>query len=315
MWTKSQLANPVNVGIIENYKSYWASHFYSVLECLHSHKTMNHSPMNLRSYPNWSLSEMRGDLPLNFFNELESYIRNWGFQYFLSVFMNNKMSSEIVEQLVKNLSDLYNANFSTNFNNYAFYISGHDSALSHGLLDRFTEVFPPELRENKPDSSILIAQSDLCLILTSPKTNNKVAIFGEVEGTYGSDMSNQSYWRNKLDFCVFTVGVIEGSGKGTYVANSCLNGIDRVNILFEKKHPVVADFQTVLNFMKILFVEGPSTKIQLRDEEFDYFFNKVKSYWKRPILDLINDMQSYFERSQVIGFMKNKISIITDIQA
>ena len=84
---RSQLATPLNVGVIKNYKSYWATHFYSVLQCLHSHRALNYTPTGLAYYPHWKLRDLRADLPFNFFHQIESSLQNWGFQYFMSVFL------------------------------------------------------------------------------------------------------------------------------------------------------------------------------------------------------------------------------------
>ena len=77
---------------------------------------------------------------------------------------------------------MYDVNFSPSLNEYSFYMSGNDSSLSANLQDHFTDVFPLELRNIKVNTQKLINESDLCLILKNPVTNQKVGIFGEVEG-------------------------------------------------------------------------------------------------------------------------------------
>jgi len=242
-WIESDLLKPISLGIIEDNKSYWANHFYSILKCFHYHKTLCYSPMQLKSYPLGTMNEMRGFFPLNFFAEMESYLYNWGFQYFLVTFLNQKASSNIVENLIVRLSDMYGVNFSLSLKEFSFYISGHDSSLSENLQDYFTDVFPAELRGLKANTNKLIEQSDLCLILKNPETNQKIGIFGEVEGLHGNKLRRKSYWENKQDFCVFSFGVVKGVGKQCYVENVNVNGIDRVCFHFEM-NMILPIFQT-----------------------------------------------------------------------
>lgn len=314
-WTQAQLATPLNFGLIENHKSYWASHFYSVLQCLHSHRTLQYAPSGLAYYPNWKLRDLRADLPPYFFSNMESYMRNWGFQYFMSVFLNYKMSADIVAQMIGRLAELYNTNFLINPTTYRFFISGSDSILSEGLLNEFTDVFPTHINGSRPDAKLLSQQSDLCLVLDFPIPYARMAIFGEVEGVHGIDLSNASYWKKKLPFCVFTVGVINGAGKHVYIADSFHNEIPRVNLIFERKHPIVQDFQKVLTFLGILFWEGKGTKVIAGDEEFDYFFKKIKTYWECDTLELINDLATYCTDGELIGVVPKGIGFVPNIQA
>ncbi|MFM0596656.1 hypothetical protein [Paraburkholderia dilworthii] len=309
------MATPLNVGVIQNYKSYWATHFYAVLQCLHSHRTLNYTPTALAYYPSWKLRDLRADLPFNFFHQIESYLQNWGFQYFMSVFLNYKMSSDIVDQLIGRLSRLYNIQLLNRHIGYRFFLAGSDSILSEGLLDEFTEVFPLQLNGNRSNAQHLAQQSDLCLVLSFPIPYARLAIFGEVEGLHGHSLSNESYWKEKLPFCVITIGVIEGAGKNVYISDTFINNIPRVNLVFERKHPVVQDFLKVLNFMRVLFSEGGGTKMRSGDEEFDFFFNKVRQHWDKNTVELIDDLRTYCNDGELMGVAPKPIAIITDIQA
>lgn len=40
-WTRSALVTPISVGIIENQKSYWANHFFSLFSALMRKKVLN----------------------------------------------------------------------------------------------------------------------------------------------------------------------------------------------------------------------------------------------------------------------------------
>lgn len=314
-WIESDFLTPISIGIIECEKSYWANHFYSVLSCINSHKNLRYSPRQLQSYPLWALNDMRGFLPLNFFETIQDYLYNWGFQYFLSVFLNQKASFNIVSELISRLSNIYGVNFSPSLQEFSFLISGQDSSLNENLQDYFTDVFPSELRSVKANTKKLIDESDLCLILKNPETTSKVAIFGEVEGVHGNKLRNKSYWEHKQDFCVFSFGVVNGIGKQCFVENINVNGIDRVCFHFEQKNSVVQDFHFTLDHIRDLFLHGPSSRLYTRNEEFDFFINLIKSHWFKPAEELLQEISRFIDGSDLVGQTPRILSIITDIQA
>jgi len=314
-WINSSLVTPLPLGIIENEKSYWANHFYAVIECLNSHKGPKYSPRRIDGFPEWSLNGLRGYLPPNFFDNIQDYLKNWGFQYFLVSFLNQKASNNIVSEVINQLGGMYGISFSTELTEYSFHISGNDSALSLGLNEVFTEVFPMKVGNSKPDIQTLIANSDICLVLNNPVKNIKVGIFGEIEGIYGNKLRNQSFWDNKQDYCVFNIGVINGKTKQCYIENFELNGISRVQIYFEKNHFVVQDFYKTLDWFKQLLMYGPSFNLSSGVDELDFFINMLKKYWFKPACELLAELTSYIDGNDLVGKTTNPISIITDIRA
>ncbi|BBB29385.1 hypothetical protein [Neptunomonas japonica] len=314
-WTDSELIKPLSLGIIENEKSYWANHFYAVIECLNSHKGPKYSPRRIEGFPIWSLNELRGCLPPNFFENIQDYLKNWGFQYFLVSFLNQKASNNIVKEIITRLGNLYGVTFVSGLSEYSFHISGNDSALSFDLNDRFSEVFPMKVGLNKPNIQTLISNSDICLVLHNPIANAKVGIFGEIEGVYGNRLRNQSFWDSKQDYCVFNIGVINGKGKGCYIENFHLNGINRVHVYFEKNHFVVSDFGKTLEWFKQLLIYGPHLKITSGIDELDFFLDMLKRYWFKPASELLAELTSYIDGEDLVGKSDKAISIITDIRA
>ncbi|WP_045441757.1 hypothetical protein [Citrobacter sp. S-77] len=192
---KKSIVTPVDPIIIPDQKSYWATHFYSILKCLDNHKNLMHSPRRFKEFPLWSLSLLRGNLPPNFFDQIETYIRNWGVQYFFASLFNQKIGGHIIVELIERLEDLYGVCFNKELDKFSFYVSGNDSQLSHKLSNLFTDVFP--YKEMKGSLSDLIGYSDLCLVLENSLNGSAVGIFGEVEGTYGNKLRTESYWGKK----------------------------------------------------------------------------------------------------------------------
>jgi hypothetical protein len=113
--SKKSFITPVPMDMIPNVRSYWATHFFSVLQCLDQHKNLEFSPRRLEIFPKYTLATLRGCLPVNFFNQIESYMRNWGVQYFLANFFNQKLGGNIVEELVARIERAYNVKFSREF--------------------------------------------------------------------------------------------------------------------------------------------------------------------------------------------------------
>ena len=310
---KRSILTPISPIVIPNVKSYWATHFYSVLKCIDSHNNLMHSPRKFKEFPLWTLSFLRGNSPLNFFDQIESYIKNWGVQYFLASFFNQKIGEHIIVELLERLEDLYGICFNRNLDSFAFYVSGRDSSLSYKLQERFTETFPFKTRNN-PISN-LINYSDLCLIIENNFNNSSVGIFGEVEGIYGNKFRSESYWGKKDEFCVFGIGVVEGSNKLVYFEESHHKEIPRVHLLFEKSHFIVSDFLTVLNCFKHLFIYGPTYNNYFLDDEFNYFYSQMKYRWSDPIEEVFIFLEGYIDGGDLVGFNNTGIEIITDLQA
>lgn len=112
----------------------------------------------------------------------------------------------------------------------------------------------------KGSKSDLIGYSDLCLILDNTFTGSSVGIFGEVEVTYCNRLRTESYWGKKQEFCVFSVGVVDGDQKLICFEESSHKGIPRVHLTLEISHFFIGYFLEVLNCFKLLFLYGPTTK-------------------------------------------------------
>lgn len=295
--TAPQLATQISSGIIENYKSYWATHFYSFLQCLHNQKNINYRPSMLSSFPIWTLSTLRGTMEINFFNSIRRNVQNHGFQYFLTNFLNLKMSSGIVSQLIHNLSKIHQVSFNPEYNNYMFYMAGWDSTLGDGIAERFELIFPHGTEGEVKD---VIDRSDICMVLTDPTTNGKIGIFGEVEGNHGNRQLLGSYWSSRPKLSSFSIGISKSSGNGCWFQQTQHNDIDRVHIQFYSGHFVVMDFVNVLDFYQDIFLKGPFGKFQHIDEEFDFFANLIAANWNTPMDQLLGALYSYVNGNDII---------------
>lgn len=312
--SKKSILTPVSLGFITNHRSYWATHFFSILQCLDQHKNLEFSPRRLDLYPIYSLAVLRGFLPLNFFNQIERYIENWGVQYFLANFFNQKLGGNIVEELIVRIESAYNVSFDRSLDFFSFHVSGNDSNLSLQLKEQFSEVFPSTLNGELPTVDDLISQSDLCLVLSNSQ-NVKVGLFGEVEGIYGNKLRTESYWGKKQNFCIFGIGVVDGSQKVVYFEEGFFNGIYRINLLFERTNFVVTDYKIALGAIKRLFLEGPSEIFKSGDEEFDFFISRIKFHWNSNIHELMNELKLYISSEDVVGLNGGILDIVTDLQS
>lgn len=256
---------------------------------------------------------MRGGLPVNFFAQVETYINNWGVQYFLASFFNQKLGGHIIVELLERLEDLYGVCFNKNLDAFSFYVSGIDSSLSYKLINRFTEVFPFEVKSELVNN--LVARSDLCLIVENTFNGSSVAIFGEVEGVYGNKLRTERYWGKKNEFCVFGIGVVEGNQKLVYFEESHHHGIARVQLFFEKSHFIIRDFLNVLGCFQWFFLSGPQRQYPSTDEEFNFFSEFVRKNWNTPIEQVFFFLESFIDGGELVGFNDGPIQIITDLQA
>lgn len=311
--SKKSIRTPVGPIIIADQRSYWATHFYSIIKCMDNHKNLMHSPRQLIEFPLWSLSLMRGNLPPNFFEQIENYIRNWGVQYFFASLFNQKVGGHIITELIERLENLYGVCFNKNLDHFSVYVSGNDSELSDKLSNRFTEIFP--YKEMKNALSDLIGYSDLCLVLDNHFNGGRVAIFGEVEGNYGNKLRTETYWGKIHEFCVFGVGVVDGDQKLVYFEESNHKEIPRVYLIFEKSHFFISDFLEVLNYLKLLFLYGPALKYRCPDDEFGFFVQEIKKMWSDPIYKTFDFLERFIDGGDLVGFNEGPISIITDLQS
>ena len=198
---------------------------------------------------------------------------------------------------------------------YKFHLAGSDTILSAGLLNEFTDVFPSTHAGFRPDARALAARADLCLVLDFPIPYARMALFGEVEGGHGNSLSKATFWKEKVPFTVFSVGVIKGKTKQIYMVDTHIDGVPRANILLESDHFVVQDFRNVLNYLNSLFNEGPTTDLRHGDDEFDFFFNMLKTHWHKDTIELLTLLRSYCHNDEIVGFAPEKVSIITNLQA
>lgn len=310
---KRSIIEPLSPIIIPEIRSYWATHFYSILKCIDQHKNLQFSPIKLTEYPDWSMAILRGSLPVNFFSIIQNHINNWGVQYFFTSFFNQKLGGHIIVELLERLEDSYGVCFSKNLDEFSFFVSGNDSTLSYKLRERFSTTFPEFTKQYDPTS--LISYSDLCLVVESSIAEEKVAIFGEVEGLHGNQLNLNSYWNKKNDLCVFGIGVVDGDGCGVFFKELEHKGVHKVVLQFERSHYVVKDFTTVLNYYNHLFLNGPHAYFQQVNEEFDYFLNYLRNNWGTPIDLVFSYLEKYIDGGDLVGYNDGGIAIITDLHA
>jgi hypothetical protein len=277
------------------------------------HKNLANSPRNFKEFPHWSMSLLRGNLPNGFFESMESYLLNWGAQYFITSFFNQKLGEHLIVELLERLEDLYGVCFSKTLDSFAFYVSGRDSALSYRLNDRFTEIFP--FTTPSYSARDLISFSDLCLIVDNSFNGGSVALFGEVEGNYGKNFRKESYWERKQNFCVFGIGIVEGAQKRIWLEDVQRNGINRVLLMIEKSHFIVADFAQTIRCLKYFFAIGPSFQDVFGDDEFRWFADQLARRWSDPVEGVFGFLESFIEGGDLVGFNEHEIKIITDLQA
>ncbi|EML0363877.1 hypothetical protein RI835_003272 [Providencia rettgeri] len=305
----------INSPFVPEQKSYWATHFCSIIECLHYHISLEESPRKLEHFPNWSMSDFRGNLPSNFFYYLKRWVKNWGFQYFIVNYLNQRIGNEVVDKLILNLSNEFDIVFSREFDKYWFYISGWDSELSKQLDSRFDKIFPEKVGLLSPNFTQVSRNSDLCLVLKNTKRDRNIGIFGEVEGNKGEKLTQSSFWNDKSDYCVFAIGVEKGSTKACYIDVFYHTGAPKINIIFEADHFVVKDFHRTINAIELLLNNGPRATFDALDEEFGFFINHLKMNWNKPSVSLLDFFYKFIDYNDYIGKVDGSLPFMSSIQA
>lgn len=303
--------------IITDSKAYWANHFSSVLECMHFHKQLQFSPSTLPAYPTWSLSDLRGNMPENFFLVLNGYIRNWGFQYFIAQYLNQKCGSNVVKKLMDQLQVHYPRYFPEDLNRVWFYVSGSDSIMSNYLDGNYDEIYPETINGITAEMDKLKRNSDLCMVVSTLLEDKRVGVFGEVEGNNGYKLETRSFWSGKPLHCVFGFGVIAGESKSHFV--EVYKGFDapKVNVFFESSHHVIRDFLGGISCIENLLRTGPRANplINNKDDELDFFVSHLMSNWNTPIIEILSFLRKFIDYRDYVGRNIDILPYVPSIQA
>lgn len=319
----SSLLTPVNLGVILYPRSYWASHFYSVLECLRYHNTLEYPGRRLEAegIQDWSLLQLRGFLPKNFFAKIDQPIQNWGFQYFLVSLLNDRMGAPAADALISAINEIWSVNIGCGDSEREFRISGADSDLSAGIDAHFDYIFPSRVPLDTQTQSAVINDSDLCLIVKKREEDSsreyvRYAVFGEVEGLHGHRLTRPSFWQKKSAYRVFAIGVVREEGTGFYINTRFIDGYHRVLLTFQSQNPVVVDFRTTLWWMQNLLEAGPLGRRPAGlAEELGYFLDLLTKNWKTPISELLTIIGNHVRRSDLVESVPFPTTIITNLQA
>lgn len=283
---KIHLINEYNLPIFDNSPSYWSMHFISILECIAYHKNLQYPAIRLNQTIS-SLAMMKGYYPNSFFDFMITYIQNWGMQYFMVHFLNHEINLSVVNHIKSELDDLFDIPNFQDYNDFEFYISGHDSELSINIQDKFDEIYPKNFDLNILEKENIITNSDICLVLKSDDRN--IAIFGEIEGNYGDKLFQDSFWNYKSKFCVLGIGAVAGHSKGKFYIEKYihLGKYPKINVIFEKSSYVVHDFYNILSEFRHIFNYGKS--YYGYQGNFGYIINEIIiKNWNESILYILD---------------------------
>lgn len=315
---KIHLINEYNMPIYDNSLSYWSMHFISVLECLAYHKNLQFRPIIIpETQTIGSLALMKGNYPNSFFDIMVNYISNWGIQYFMVHYLNHEINLDLVDKIKEQLDDLFDIPNCKDYDDFEFYISGHDSELTKDISKYYDEIYPKNFELDFLSKNYLIRNSDICLVLKDTQNGKNIAIFGEIEGNDGYRLFNNKFWDGKSDFCVLGIGAVAGHQKGKfYIEKYFHHGIyPKLNIVFEKNSYVVRDFLHVINEFRYIFNYGTKHINYSDNSNFCYIVNKVIiKNWDMPILYILDLLYKIKNTSneQLIGEVeKGDIKLIT----
>ena len=280
--------------VVDNWRSYWALHFWSVLACLHHHKVLENRPERLvRPYPDWTMAQLRGIAVENFFLVEKPKVKNFGLQYFMAIYLNHYHGRDARAMLLGQLRELIKLDL--DWEQSSFHVCG-ESTLDKEARIGIDEVAYPDGMVTGDQVEKFFSRCDLFIRVPkleaeSTEDHPAVAIAGEVEGVRGSRLTKSSFWERKPKEAAFGIGISVDRGGfiGTQIeVFKDAEARRAVLTLYAGKSGVADDWYHAVEAMHALFTAGPKGiySIASQDEGFDDIFNLVKGYFQTPFSDV-----------------------------
>ena len=288
------IAHEVNQNIIEDFHEYWAIHFCSILEFLHYHKQLSEKPLELNNYPDWSLNDLRGHIPLGYYfnTAVQGSMKNWSFQYFLLNYLNSNIEFRIVDEITDCVNSIYGRYILEDISNFEFILTGRDSILGDRVGIRECNSYIPHTESSLVSNAI--SNSDLLLKITD-KFGFSRGVFCEVESKYGK-VDGLNYWAKKNHSLIsFSIENNEIYGKKVWIDRVYVEGCYRVKVYFNSNTNVISDFYTCLNWINNIISTGKSFNLKRENNIFDYFIDLLISNWYQPVITTINIVKSFIK--------------------
>ncbi|AQM71159.1 hypothetical protein Vca1114GL_04742 [Vibrio campbellii] len=240
--------------IITSNDDYWAMHACSFLEYFyeHTYSEINFSRLEKRNLP-LTMASLKSESSANFISDMRRYFKNWGFQYLLVHFLRTEQGENHVLELLTYLSDIHDIDLSDGLVKYGWFVTGSDSRSGKRFIGR--EHIPLLGSEHVSLGDYRKAKdTDLCFRLIyedeNPRTGDmeesSIAVLGEVEGKYSSDIHRSSYWNRKPKLSQFGIGVSTKIDNNQIEVVRSDNG-RKVVITMSSRDHVVHDFIDMLD--------------------------------------------------------------------
>ncbi|HIF9077160.1 TPA: hypothetical protein ACX6NV_002012 [Photobacterium damselae] len=246
--------------IITSNDDYWAMHACSFLEYFyeHTYSEINFSRLEKRNRP-LTMASLKAESSANFISDMRRYFQNWGFQYLLVHFLRTEQGENHVLELMSFLSDIHDINLFDRLVKYGWFVTGSDSRSGKRFIER--EYIPLLGSANVSLGDYREAKdTDLCFRLIyedeDPRTGEmevySIAVLGEVEGKYSSDIHRPSYWNRKPKLSQFGIGVSTKIEHNQIEVVKSENGRKAV-ITMSSQDNVVHDFIDMLDVFDWVF--------------------------------------------------------------
>lgn len=308
----SNLIKLIEPAFVEDFKSYWAMHFCSILETLYEHKQLEYNIY--KSIPCNSpitLSNFVGITERGFFSRMRESIRNWGLQYFLCHYLMSKEGSKVFYELLNQISDNYDYELSKHMESYGVFVCGIDSySGEHFLKNTKANIFG---YTTKTITNVWedIKYVDLCILINYTFNGNfaTTALLGEVEGNKGSILLGEKIWSGKSSLCLFGIGVKYGN-RDTQIYNVKHGSSTKSVITIGSQFPVIDDFHSAIGVMEVFLSMNHQHKIT-RVVGQNEIIDIIRYHWNLPIQDLIGELRLLINKVDLASMGTNALSIHT----
>lgn len=308
----------IKPAIISDLLSYWAMHFCSVIETLYEHKQLKydfrsvvpgHTVMTFASYI--------GTLPQSAFENMSSYIRNWGMQYLMAHYLTTSSGKEIVNSLINTLieDDIALRNVSQGIYNYGVYVTGSDSYVSSQVISNIFSAMNAVVYGFNPDEIFLIKrnvnQVDLSIAVDAYNSVKGVyetfLLFGEVEGNYGARVTKNNFWMKKSQYCHFGIGVLDVE-EPLHIVKRPVNNRWVPCLMIGSDYHVLKDFHRAMGIIELITTKGRNGLAQIKEDSINYILEVILDHYHHPIEVLINKLRSLIVKDDAASLGVQEVS-------
>lgn len=292
MLMKTNLVELVRPGLVTDTQAYWATHVGAILSTLTQQTNLTYR-FNGKTIPSGvpqTLATLCGNAPVNFLKMMEGAVKNFGMQYFLSIYLTSEEGFPCLHQLLQAISVGRNVDLLSQTISASVHVCGKDSLSGQAFLATTRAHLFGSNGLTLAEAASEIQFADLCILLHQASGSPPTALLGEVEGVRGEKLTWPTYWDGKSSYCCFGIGVHRGLRGMSELFTRQLACGSRTIMRFGSNHHVVSDFNKAITTLISQISHGRRANLQL-EEGLAEVMHLVCLRWNDPIHVLIEELQ------------------------